>query len=131
MTRHHRRRKKGLKEEARKSQPELLWQQCFFNGFEFFSILRHFLRLASQTTDARCFFFLPGWTLSTKWEFPLMKNKSFGPLSSFAFLPIPFFMTWNLYTLHRSLGSSREKIKDFLLCDAGINCFLFSAIFKT
>lgn len=63
--------------------------------FEFaFLDSRHFLgTLNLGVSDHRCFmsFRLPGWTLSSKWKFPLMKNKSFGPLSSFAFLPIPFY----------------------------------------
>lgn len=57
-----------------------------------------------------------------------MKNKSFGPLSSFAFPTYAsrslFFTTWNLYK-DESLRLLFSEIKDILWCDAGRNCFLF------
>lgn len=104
---------------------------CFRNLFETFHEISE-----SQTADASRVSFsclVELWVASE--NFTLMKNKSFGPLSaSFLFTSIPLppmrlpSTAQNLYFLSlrypEALNCSR-KIKDILLCDAGINCFLF------
>lgn len=104
--------KKGLKEERNLGiyAAVLLSNRTFSN----LSTLRHFSG-TFQFTDHRCFmsFLLPGWTLSSKWKFPLMKNKSFGPLSSFAFLPIRFYRMKIRMFLRRLFFAC--KIKRYLI----------------
>lgn len=107
----------------------------------------------SQTASASCRFLclVELWVASE--NFPLMRNKSFSPLSSFAFfsflflrVPYPLFLHSHYLSLSlafygmeicmyfllacypEALNCFRE-IKDILLCDAGINCFLLCSVY--